>query len=83
MPPEQAGGEVDRVGERSDVFGLGAVLCAILTGKPPYVGATNQEVYLQAAQGDRAGALARLAACGADEELLRLAQDCLALSSRT
>ena len=36
MSPEQAGGEVSRVDERSDVFGLGAVLCAILTGQPPY-----------------------------------------------
>jgi serine/threonine-protein kinase len=34
MAPEQAGGEVDRLNERSDVFGLGAVLCEILTGKP-------------------------------------------------
>src|SRR5262249_15694955 len=35
MPPEQARGEVDRLDERSDVFSLGAILCVILTGRPP------------------------------------------------
>ncbi len=35
MPPEQAIGAIDQIDERSDVFGLGAILCMILTGKPP------------------------------------------------
>src|SRR5262249_15728271 len=37
MAPEQAGGEIERLDLPSDVFGLGAVLCEILTGQPPYV----------------------------------------------
>src|SRR5262249_46489917 len=37
MPPEQANGDIANLDRRADVFGLGAILCEILTGKPPYV----------------------------------------------
>jgi len=46
MPPEQARGEGDRVDERADVFGLGAVLCEILTGCPPYDGPLTEVRFL-------------------------------------
>jgi serine/threonine-protein kinase len=77
MAPEQALGQVDRLDERCDVFGLGAILCEILTGQPPYTGA-GWEVRQQATTGDLAGAWARLDACGADPELVQLAKTCLA-----
>ena len=77
MPPEQARGEIDRLDERADVFGLGAILCEILTGKPPFVGANVSAVLNQAANGDLTQALGRLTSCGADEELTRLVRECL------
>ena len=39
-PPEQARGEQERVGPRSDVWGLGALLFALLTNRPPVEGET-------------------------------------------
>ena len=78
MPPEQAGGEVERIDERADVFGLGAVLCQILTGKPPYVGRDAEVVRLMAIRGRLVETHARLDGCGADPELVALAKRCLA-----
>ena len=76
MSPEQARGEVDQLDERSDVFALGAMLCTILTGEPPYVGERNQ-VLSRAAQADLDDAFSRLDGCGADPALVSLARECL------
>jgi tetratricopeptide (TPR) repeat protein len=78
MAPEQAGGEVERVDERADVFGLGALLCVILTGEPPYLGDSSEAVRLLAVRGNVDDAFTRLDQCGADAELVELCKRCLA-----
>jgi predicted Ser/Thr protein kinase len=44
MAPEQARGETDRIGPRSDIFALGGVLYFLLTGQAPFTGETWDEV---------------------------------------
>jgi serine/threonine protein kinase/Flp pilus assembly protein TadD len=77
MPPEQAGGEGEKVDERADVFGLGAVLCVILTREPPYIGPTTAAVRLMAVRGQLSDAFGRLDGCGADPGLVDLCRRCL------
>jgi tetratricopeptide (TPR) repeat protein len=78
VAPEQAAGELEKVDGRSDVFGLGALLAVILTGKPPYVGETVEAVRVQAVRGKLDSCFARLDGCGAEPELVALCKRCLA-----
>ena len=78
MAPEQARGDVDSVDERADVFGLGAILCVILTGQAPYPPADRNGTLQAAAGGDLTEAFSRLENSGADAELVDLARACLA-----
>lgn len=77
MAPEQAQGLVHLVDARSDVFGLGAMLCQILSGSPPYAGPSD--ALLDARKGSLDDAFERLNQCGAELELVNLAKLCLSL----
>jgi serine/threonine-protein kinase len=44
MAPEQVELDLDQLDERCDIFGLGAILYAIVTAEPPFQGSTINEV---------------------------------------
>lgn len=75
MSPEQARG--DAVGPSADVFGLGALLCEILTSKPPYDGADHKRTHARAMRGKVEDAYRRLDTCNRDIRLTTLAKQCL------
>lgn len=49
MAPEQARGNPDEMDERSDVFGLGAILYEIVSGRRPYGESGDQDVLISRA----------------------------------
>jgi tetratricopeptide (TPR) repeat protein len=79
MAPEQARGEA--MDARADVFALGSILCALLTGHPPFGGKSSWEVIQRVAAADLTRAYARLGGCGADVEVIALCRQCLSPSA--
>ncbi len=52
MSPEQASGSRATVGEASDIYSLGAILYAMLAGRPPFLADSPVEVILQVMETD-------------------------------
>src|SRR5262249_33663632 len=52
MAPQQAQGRLDQIDHRTDIYGLGAILYAILTGRAPFVGSSTLQVLWRAALGE-------------------------------
>lgn len=77
MAPEQARGDVALVDQRADVFGLGAILCELLTDEPPFSGPLAESLR-KAQTAFLEAAFHRLDAAGVDRELIALAKRCLA-----
>ncbi|MFP5355572.1 MAG: protein kinase domain-containing protein, partial [Gemmatimonadota bacterium] len=66
--PEQLLSEAQ--GPAVDCFGVAAILYFVLTGRPPFAGATVVETVVRAARADTGECFARLDASGADPELV-------------
>ncbi len=52
MAPEQAEGDTARMGPATDVYGIGATLYEMLTGRAPYAGETQLEILAKVLEAD-------------------------------
>jgi serine/threonine protein kinase len=75
MAPEQAAGQRGQIGEASDVYSLGAMLYAMLTGRPPFQAASPVDTVLMVLEQDPVPP--RVLNPKADADLEMIAMKCL------
>ena len=72
MSPEQAGGRLDEIDARTDVYGLGATLYTLLTGRPPFDGGGTANLLIQALEADPVRPRSRVPSLPAEVEQIVL-----------
>jgi tetratricopeptide (TPR) repeat protein/tRNA A-37 threonylcarbamoyl transferase component Bud32 len=76
MAPEQVRGENERIGARTDVYGLGATLFHMLTGRLPFPAKTTTELFPLVL--DAPPPAPSLVVAGIDQHLDEICQRCMA-----